>query len=133
MGKKLFIIEDDANLLYGLKAQFSLNGFKVESDSGSEELEGIMKKIKNLKPSYIILDLILPKVDGFSILSSIRSDKETSKIPVFIFTNLSDKDSRLRSESLGSDHYFIKSDFTAEEFVGKINKIIENLEKENSK
>ncbi len=133
MTKKLFIIEDDANLLYGLKAKFSLDGFQVESDSGSEELEEIIKRIKVLKPNYIILDLILPKVDGFSVLSSLKSNSETSGIPVFVFTNLSDEDSRLKSENLGSDHYFIKSDFTIDEFVGKINKIIKNLEKENSK
>ena len=129
MEKKLFIIEDDVNILSALKAKFSVENFRVESDSGSTVIEEIVKKIKAIHPDFIILDLILPRVSGFDILSSIKSDKEISGIPVLVFTNLSDADSKERSNQLGSDYYFIKSDFTIDEFIEKIKKIIANKEK----
>ena len=129
MEKKLFIIEDDVNILSALKAKFSVENFRVESDSGSTVIEEIVKKINAIHPDFIILDLILPRVSGFDILSSIKSDKEISGIPVLVFTNLSDADSKERSNQLGSDYYFIKSDFTIDEFIEKIKKIIANKEK----
>jgi DNA-binding response OmpR family regulator len=129
MSKKIFIIEDDANLLSSLKAKFSIGGFQVETDNGAGTAEEVIKNIKVLNPNFIILDLILPKVDGFSILSKIKSDKDTLNIPVFVFTNLSDEDSKERSKDLGSDYYFIKSNFSVDEFVEKFKKIIINKEK----
>lgn len=121
---KLFIIEDDAYILATLKAKFSVDGFYVEENTGSEAEEEIFKKIKNFKPNFIILDLLLPKTDGFEVLKKIKGDNEISKTPVFIFTNLSDEDSRERSEKLGGDYYFIKDDFMIDEFVEKVEKIM---------
>jgi len=126
MEKKIFIIEDDANILFSLKAKFSIEKFKVEVDTGIDEAEKILNKIKIYKPDYIILDLILPKVDGFQILSKIKGDNETSRTPVFIFTNLSDKENKEKISKMGGDYYFIKSDFTLDEFVEKVKKIIQN-------
>lgn len=126
MSKKIFIIEDDANILYGLRAKFSLNGFQTEVDIGVDEIEKILNKIRIFNPDYIILDLILPKVNGFDLLAKIKADQQISKIPVFVFTNLSDEDSKARGEKLGTDYYFIKSDFTLDEFVDKVKNIIKN-------
>lgn len=129
MNKKILIIEDDANLLYGLQAKFSLAGFNVEINSGNVEITEIMSDIKKFKPDYIILDLLLPKVDGFDILNKLKADKETADLPVFIFTNLSDKDSKEKGVNLNVAHYFIKGDFSIDDFVEKIMKIIKNKEK----
>ena len=54
MEKKLFIIEDDANILYGLESQFSLNEFIVQTSEGDESLEEVMEKIKEFAPNYIV-------------------------------------------------------------------------------
>ncbi|MDP2708434.1 MAG: response regulator [bacterium] len=128
MGKKILIVEDDANLLYGLQAKLRVAGFEVMTDEGADQPE-VLEKIKALKPDYIILDLILPRLDGFELLSEIKSEQEISKIPVFIFTNLSDSDSRQKGKNLGADFYLIKTDFNLDEFVEKFKKIIGNLEK----
>lgn len=125
--RKLFITEDDANILSTLKAKFSVDGFMVETNAGTDEAGEILKKIKIFKPNFIILDLLLPKTDGFEILKKIKGDNEISKTPVFIFTNLSDADSRARSEALGSNYYFIKDDFMIDEFVEKVEKIIKRI------
>ncbi len=126
MSKKLFIIENDANILYGLRAKFSVGGFQVEIDTGAGAVEEILSKIKIFNPDFIILDLILLKVDGFSILSGLKAENGVAGTPVFVFTSLSDEDSRERGNNLGADYYFIKNDFSIDEFAEKIKKIIFN-------
>lgn len=128
--KKILIIEDDANLLYGLQSKFRVEGFDVITNEGDDQKEA-MEKIKVLKPDYIILDVILPKMNGFDLLSDIKADPEISKIPVFIFTNLSDNDSQQRGKKLGADFYIIKTELNLDEFVIKFKKIIKNKEKLN--
>ncbi|MDO8592323.1 MAG: response regulator [bacterium] len=127
MTKKILIIEDDANLLYGLQAKFRVAGFITAADQGVNQAEP-MEKIKTFKPDYIILDLILPKIDGFNLLSEIKANQETSGIMVFVFTNLSDRDSRERAEKLGADFYLIKTDINLDDFVAKFKKIIARAE-----
>lgn len=125
MDKKIFIIEDDANILYGLAAKFGVSGFQIETDTGAGDITALMRKIKMFKPNFIILDLILPHADGFFLLEAIKSDKEVDSLN-FVFTNLSDEDSRARGMKLGADYYFIKNDFSIDEFVKKVIKIIKN-------
>ncbi len=127
--KKIFIIEDDSNLLYGLEAQFTADEFEVEVSSGDEELEELMTRLQDFEPDYIILDLILPKVDGFEIIKKIKADDELNDRQIFIFTDLSDEDSHQRSLALGADYVFLKDDFDTFEFSEKVKKIIANQEK----
>jgi DNA-binding response OmpR family regulator len=126
MEKKIFILEDDTNILYGLSAQLSADDFVVETSEGEEEAGVLLDNIRDFAPDYIILDLILPKLDGFEILKSIKEDPELSDAPVFIFTDVSDEDSRQRSLGLGADQYFLKDEFDVYNFSQKIKKIIEN-------
>lgn len=124
--KKLFILEDDANILYGLEAQFTADNFEVETSEGEEDLGEILQKLKDFSPTYIILDLILPKLDGFEIIKKMKEDDELSEVQIFIFTDISDEDSRQRSLRLGADYIFFKDEFDAYEFSEKVKKIIAN-------
>lgn len=126
--KKILIVEDDSNLLYGLQAKFRVEGFETIIDQGLSKDEAL-EKITISKPDYIILDIILPKMNGLDLLKDIKSKPEISKIPVFIFTNLGDEDSRRQSEKLGAEFYLVKTDFNLDEFVAKFIKIITNREK----
>jgi DNA-binding response OmpR family regulator len=129
MEKRIFIIEDDINLLSSLQAKFSVEGFNVSANNGAGELNSIIKLLLVFKPDLIVLDIILPKIDGFEILTSIKNDANLSKIPVFIFSNLSDDDTKEKCVRLGAEQYFIKSDFNIDQFVEKITKILINKEK----
>jgi len=129
MPKKIYIIEDDANVLYSLQAKFSLEGFQVGTNMGNMEIQDLFNEIKKFKPDFIVLDLILPALDGFEVIKSMKADEEISRLPLFIFTNLSDRDSKSRSLDLGVKHYFVKSDFNVDDFVAKTKKIITNLKK----
>ncbi len=123
MGNKLLIVEDDANLLFSLQAKFRVEGFDVQIDNGSD-FDDLMAKMKTFKPAYLILDLILPQYDGFKILNQIKSDQATAQIIIFVFTNLSDSDSKTRSQNLGADYYLIKSEVNLDDLVSKVKKII---------
>ncbi len=128
-GRKIFIIEDDANILYGLESQFAAADFDVEVSEAEEDEEELLSMLREFEPDYIILDLILPKVDGFELLKKIKSDSELRDKEVFIFTDLSDEDSRERSLEMGADYVFFKEDFDTFQFSEKVIKIIKNQEK----
>lgn len=129
MSEKIYIIEDDANLLYGLQSRFSSEGYEVEITTGEETLEELLAYIKKSKFDYVILDLILPDLDGFELLEAIRAEDDLKDLSVFVFTDLSDEDSKHRSMELGADYYFIKTDFDINEFSEKVIRILNNKEK----
>ncbi len=124
--KKIFILEDDVDILYGISAELSSEDYEVESSEGEEDMETLIRNINEFNPDYIILDLILPKLDGFEVLKKIKQEVELSEVPVFIFTDLSDEDSKERSLGMGADQYFLKDEFDIYSFSQKIKKIIEN-------
>lgn len=131
MEKKIFIIEDDTNILYGLHDIFSSDGYEVATSNGDEELEDLISELKKLKPDFIILDLILPKLDGFDIIKKIKEDEEIAESRIFIFTDLSDEDSRHRSQEMGVNYYFVKNEFDIYEFCEKIKLLMEDKDSED--
>lgn len=126
--KKILLVEDDVNLLYGLQAKLRMEGFETITNEGLDKSD-VLEKIVTLKPDYIILDIILPKMNGLDLLKVVKAMPEISRIPVFIFTNLSDDDSRQQAIRLGADFYLLKIDFNLDEFVDKFKTIITNQEK----
>lgn len=129
MNKKILIIEDDANILYALQAKFRVEGFDVEINSGDVSLEELMNDIRNYRPDYMVLDLILPKLDGFKVACKIQEDDETKGIKIFVFTNLTDNDSRQAGSKAGIDYYLLKTELGTDELVAKVKKIIQNKQK----
>lgn len=129
MSKKIFIIEDDANILYGLEAEFTSADFTVEVSEGEEDLEELMDLLSDFDPDYIVLDLILPKVDGFDVIKKIKEHDDLADKQIFIFTDLSDEDSKQRSLEMGADYVFFKEEFDIFQFAEKVKKIIHNQSK----
>lgn len=126
---KIFIIEDDINIISALQAKFSLEGFIIGTDIGNDSNGIIMNKIKEFRPDYIISDLVLPYIDGFKLVRDIKGDPELARIPLIIFSDLSDEDMQIRGTQLGAEYYFIKDDFLIDEFVQKVKRIMENRAK----
>ena len=126
---KIYIIEDDANILSGLTANLRCLGYEIGCDSGNESMENVLTNLKVHQPNYIILDLILPKIDGFKLLHRIKADEAFCKCPVIVFTDFSESDFKTRSLKIGADYFFVKTDFRIDEFVEKVNKIINNRKK----
>lgn len=121
---KIFIVEDDLNILYGLRDIFTSNDFEVGISDSKEEAEDLIAKIRKFKPDSIILDMVLPRVDGQELISRIKSDPEISNSEIFIFTDLSDEDGRTRSVGLGANYYFMKNEFDIHTFSGKVMRVM---------
>lgn len=117
MPKKILIIEDEQNLTKALLSIFG-NDRDYQAEVAIDGEEGL-SKVKSFKPDIILLDLILPKVDGFSVLRTLKSDPELKNIPTVVITNLSDVSDKVME--LGASDCLIKSDYTVEEIKNKVN------------
>lgn len=127
--KKIYIIEDDANILYGMQAKFGVEGFETKINNGSALAVEIVNEIRDYKPDLIILDLILPRVDGFEVAKMLQADESLNQTPIFAFTSLSDNDSKERGLKLGINYYLLKTELSVDDVVAKVIKILKNKEK----
>jgi DNA-binding response OmpR family regulator len=121
MLKTILIIEDDKFLRELITQKLIKEGYETSEAIDGEE--GI-KKIKEEKPSLILLDLILPGIDGFEVLSQTKEDPAISSIPVIILSNLGQKEDIERGLKLGAVDYLIKAHFTPGEIIEKIKNIL---------
>ena len=119
--KKILIIEDDGILQKALQEFLADEGFEIFSALDGEE--GI-KLGKEKNPDLILLDIILPKKDGYEVLKEIKSDENTKKIPVILLTNLGSLNDVERAVELGATTYLIKADYKLEEVSNKIKEIL---------
>lgn len=117
MKKKLLIIEDELSLANVLKMKFEQNAFEVSvANQGDEGL----KLAKENQPDIILLDLILPKENGFEVLKKIKADDSISNIPVIILTNSNRADEVDQGFELGAVDYLLKSQLHIEKVVDKV-------------
>jgi len=119
--KTILIIEDDKFLRELIVQKLVKEGFEI-----SEAIDGTegIKKIKEEKPALILLDLILPGIDGFEVLVKMKEDPLSASIPVIILSNLGQKEDVERGLKLGAVDYLIKAHFTPGEIITKIKSIL---------
>ncbi len=118
MSKTIFIIEDDI-FLQGLEAtKLKKEGFDVQTAASSKEVVEIMGK--KIKIDLILLDLMLPEVDGFEILKMIRKEPPLLNTPVIVFSNLSEEKDIEKAKSMGIKDFMIKSNFNLDELTKKV-------------
>jgi len=121
MAKKILIVEDDKFLRELIARKLAKENFEVAEAVDGEE--GI-KKAKEEKPDLVLLDLILPGIDGFEVLSKIKEDEATQKIPVIVLSNLGQKEDVERCMQLGAVNYMIKAHFTPVEIIEKVEAVL---------
>ena len=121
MAKTILIIEDDKFLRELITRKLLNEAYEVSEAIDGEE--GI-KKIKEEKPDLILLDLILPGIDGFEVLSKMREDPALAQIPVIILSNLGQKDDVEKGLKMGAIDYLIKAHFTPGEIIEKIKVVL---------
>ncbi len=118
---KILIIEDETMIASMYKTKLEQDGATVElADNGVDAL----KILKNNDFDLILLDIILPKMDGFQILEEIKKDKKTEKIPVVMLTNLSTEEDRKKGEEKGADDYWVKARFTPSQISAKVKEFL---------
>ena len=121
MAQKILVIEDDKFLRELISQKLIQEGYKiVEAMDGEKGLEAIKKE----KPDLILLDLILPGIDGFEVLTRIKKDQPETKIPIIILSNLGQKDDIEKGLKMGAVDYLIKAHFTPAEIIEKIRAVL---------
>jgi len=127
MSKKILLIEDEIPVVDIYERVLSKAGFEAKSLTNGKEALSELQKIKHqkeAKPDLILLDLILPDINGIEILREIKSWQETRNIPVVILTNYKDAETEERGDSLGANAYIIKTNITPEEIVDIVKKYL---------
>lgn len=120
---KILIVEDDNFLADIYKTKLELEGFKVTVASDGEKG---LKLIQTKTPDLVLLDILLPKLDGFAILETVKNGEPPAKdVPIILLTNLGQNEEVQKGLRLGAVDYLIKAHFKPAEVVEKIKKILE--------
>ncbi|MFZ2975774.1 MAG: response regulator [Candidatus Moraniibacteriota bacterium] len=119
--KKILIIEDEETLQRALTQYLEEENFEV---FGAMDGEKGIEMVKKEKPDLVLLDIILPKKDGFKVLEEIKQDETTKNIPVILLTNLESIDDIQKAFDKGATTYLVKSEYKLEDVVKKINETL---------
>lgn len=119
--KVVLIIEDEELLLTLLRDELEAAGYKVMISKTGED--GLFQLKNTKKIDLILLDLILPKMDGFSVLKQLKYDSRFNHIPVVVLSNLGEEQNIKRAFELGAKDYFIKADMTPDKIIVIVNKL----------
>ncbi len=122
--KTILIIEDDINLVEMYQAKFSMEEFNVLT--ASDGAEGVAVALEE-KPDVILLDILMPKVNGFEVLKQLKESPESRDIPVIVYTNVGTAESDERRDlafSLGAADYLIKALHEPDAIVDRVNRLL---------
>lgn len=120
--KKVLLVEDDVFVSDVYQTKLKQEGFEVISAENGAEA---MKKLEAIVPDVILLDIIMPYMDGKEVLARLKESEKWKNIPVIILTNLSQSDDVEEILQKGADDYLIKSHFTPSEVVEKIKAVLD--------
>ena len=115
--KKILIVEDDEFLRSLTAKRLEKEGYQIEV---AVDGENAISTIDVYRPDLILLDLLLPGLDGFEVLKKIKANETLKTIPVIVFSNLGQKEDIEKAKNLGVDDFLIKANFTLDDVVGKI-------------
>jgi len=121
---KIMVVEDEEILLTALKEELTGGGYEVE---GAVDGEDGLAKVKTFKPQLILLDLVMPKMDGMEMLQKLKADAETRDVPVVILTNLSDYERISEALSLGAMDYLVKANYKLEDLLEKVKTVLSRV------
>lgn len=122
---RLLIVEDDPYVQRMYRRMFSFQNFLVTT--ASDGVSGL-ECINNDKPDLVLLDIMLPDMNGLEVLAKIKNNPNTKEIPVLMLTNVGDEKIMEEAKKLGADCYMIKSDFSPDQVIDKINQYVKNFE-----
>lgn len=115
--KKILLVEDDTALSSVYESRLELEGFEVATVSNGEDA---LSRAIEFKPDLIVLDAMMPKINGFDVLDILRNTPETTNVRVIMLTALSQPSDKERAKSLGADDYLVKSQVVISDVVDRI-------------
>lgn len=129
MDKKILLIEDDESISFLYKRQLDQAGLPTDAYlTGQEGLSAASQK----KYDLILLDIMLPDINGLDILKKLKENEATKKIPVIFLTNLGQEETIKEGFKLGADGYLIKASFTPDQMVEEVKSLIQQFEAKSS-
>lgn len=121
MVKKVLFIEDDALIVKIYTARLTKDGYEVYTADNGED--GI-KVALEVKPDLVVLDVMMPKVDGFGVLEKLRADATLKTIPILLYSNLAQEEELKRALAMGATEFIVKANISPTELVEKIKKYL---------
>lgn len=115
--KIILVVEDESALQKAMSDVLTQEGFEVAS---APDGEAGLRLAQEKKPNLILLDLILPKMNGFEVLEALKKDTATRSIPVIVLTNLEDMKNIQKAVDLGATTYLVKANYSLEEVLEKV-------------
>lgn len=116
--KTILIVEDDEFLRSLAAKRLEKDGYVI---SVAVDGESALNAATESRPALILLDLLLPGLDGFEVLKRLRENEATKAVPVFVFSNLGRREDVEKAQALGADDFLIKANFTLDDLAQKIN------------
>lgn len=123
---KVLMVDDDKMLLDMYSERLELSGFDVTACSNGEEC---LSQIQQVNPDIVLLDIMMPKVNGYDTLASIKSDPATKDTPVIMLSALVRDINKSRAIEAGADDYIIKSEVMPADVITKINNVLAKYNK----
>jgi len=117
----VLIVEDEKMLAEMYATKFTMEGF--EAETANDGAAGLAQA-QSSKPDIILLDVIMPKMDGFAVLKELRADADLKKTPVILLTNLGQDEDVKKGKQLGATDYFVKANHTPAEVVLKVKDVL---------
>jgi DNA-binding response OmpR family regulator len=121
--KNIILADDEVDLLEIFSRALEQNGFKVFLAENGEEVFTRLEEVNN-QVNIILLDILMPKMDGFDTLKKIRKKDELKSVKVVMLTNLDSPDDRQKAIESGADGYLVKASLTPSQLVEEVAKII---------
>ena len=118
---KVLVVEDEEILLTALREELENGGYVV---GGAVDGEDGLEKVKSFKPDLVLLDLVMPKMDGMEMLRKLKEASDTRDVPVVILTNLSDYERISEALSLGAMDYLVKANYKLEDLLEKVKTVL---------
>ena len=115
------IVEDEKMLADMYATKFAMEGFDAKKANDGQSGFSLVKQVK---PNIVLLDIIMPKIDGFGVLKMIKNDAELKNIPVILLTNLGQDEDIKKGKQLGAADYFVKANHTPAEVVQKVKQVL---------
>ncbi len=124
--RTILIVEDDSFLLSMYVTKMEMSEYSVlQAVDGKQALKLALEKM----PDLILLDILLPAMDGFEVLKALRENPKGKDMPVILLTNLGQKEEIEKGLAMGASDYLIKAHFTPQEVMSKIEKVLSEKKK----
>lgn len=120
---KVLIIEDDPLIVKIYSTRLKADGYDVTSaENGEEGLKAAFEQ----RPDLIILDVMMPRVDGFGVLEKLRQDPSFKNLPILMYSNLNNEDEMARAKTMGVTEFLVKANLSPTQMVMKIKQYLDH-------